>query len=69
MSMRRCSTCYYGDACTGDGSCPFYDPIVVLDEDEEMNTYIENRRAAYYEEVCGGLQKALLTDDFFDVEL
>lgn len=46
MSNERCKTCLFGDKCVSLEDCDYYAP---LDEDSEMDRYMELGRVEFHD--------------------
>lgn len=66
--ITRCSSCYYGNACTVDGNCPYYDCVAAAEDGDDMNTYIEELREEYRREVYRDVLQSLFEDDYSNAE-
>ena len=47
MEKSNCQHCLWGNKCCSDDNCEYYDP---LDETEDLDIYIEERRKEFYAE-------------------
>lgn len=65
MSKFTCSACCFCDACAERGSvCEFYAPVAEMDNEYDLNTYIEMGRQEYRDEYYRTCLTAVFEDDF-----